>query len=353
MPNRFIGDHGLAMKVILEDAQKSHHEGIGIAIDSAKAYDYVNEQYICAVLDKFGFPISFITTIRNLFFKNNITINMNGFMSKTVLQRRGLRQGDAISPILCNYALEPLLLAILNDPNIQGYQLSARISKPALLTCSTQPIKLLAYADDLMVFVNNISELTNIQDHIVTYGEASNSRVNYHKSVAFPLSGNSSRISEPFHRRIGQLDFQWFDSNSQHYLRYLGFPIWFTNAQRDQFCNEAILKLQNSVDYHQSRAISVYGRAHMAYFPKSRNQQYIIINTWAVFRLWIYQLSKIFYNNGISLPCSTITLKDQSSLPFSCKPSLTIYSFPLTASTTKSLNCSQMYGNHRHLEDFM
>jgi hypothetical protein len=125
MPNRFIGDHGLALKLVFEDAKKRQHPGIGIAIDSAKAYDYVNEEYLCRVLDKFGFPTIFITTIRKLFFQNSITINLNGFLSKEVQQRRGLRQGGAILPILFNYALEPLLLAILNDNSILGYSVTA------------------------------------------------------------------------------------------------------------------------------------------------------------------------------------------------------------------------------------
>lgn len=112
MPNRFIGDHGLALKVILEDVQKSSRGGIGIAIDSVKAYYHVNEGYICEVLTKFGFPQAFINTSVNCFFQNNITININGFLSEPVQQKRGLRQGDVIYPILFNLALESHLLAL-------------------------------------------------------------------------------------------------------------------------------------------------------------------------------------------------------------------------------------------------
>jgi hypothetical protein len=264
MPNRFIGDHGLALKVILEDAQKLQHNGIGIAIDSAKAYDYVNEKYICRVLEKFGFPGRFIETIRRLFFQNEITVNMNGFMSNTVHQHRGLRQDDAISPILFNFALEPLLLAILQDERIKGYSVGARVTKPTLNMIPHRPVKLLAYADDLLVFANNKQELQRIQDHISSYSRASNSRVNYHKSVAFPLSGCHSMIPEDLYRLISRLNFKWFDSTSPSYIKYLGFPLWFTRTQRDLFCNETLLKLQESIERHQHRAISVYGRAHMA-----------------------------------------------------------------------------------------
>ncbi|KAK4520677.1 uncharacterized protein ATC70_006555 [Mucor velutinosus] len=123
MPTRFIGDHGLALRLLMEDAQLHSNCAIGVAIDSAKAYDYVNEQYICKMLQKFGFPSTFITSVRNLFFKTKIAINVNGFMTEPVSQKHGLRQGDSISPVLFNFALEPLLLAILNDEKIKGYSI--------------------------------------------------------------------------------------------------------------------------------------------------------------------------------------------------------------------------------------
>ncbi|CEP08553.1 hypothetical protein [Parasitella parasitica] len=152
----------------MEDAQLYSNRALGVAIDSAKAYDYVNENYICKVLQKFGFPSAFITSIRNLFFKNQIVINVNGFLTDSVQQKRGLRQRDSISPVLFNFALEPLLLAILNDSSIKGYSLNTKAVKSSNLQLpSPAPIKLLAYADDLLVIVNNSEEMQTIQDHIL------------------------------------------------------------------------------------------------------------------------------------------------------------------------------------------
>lgn len=264
MPERFIGDHGLALKIMMEDATHLQTASIGIAIDSAKAYDYVNAQYICSVMKKFGFPPQLITCIKTLFFSNNIVVNMNGFFTPTVHQRRGLRQGDAISPILFNIALEPFIRMILNDSDIKGYSVASRPAQAIVHHTSHKPIKVLAYADDLLVIINTRKELERLQTHLECYSRASNSRVNYHKSVAFPLSGDSTRMIPAFRIKIKQLQFQWFDNKSNHYLRYLGYPIYFSHAQRDMYCNETILKLQAAVNIHVSRQISVYGRAHMA-----------------------------------------------------------------------------------------
>ncbi|KAK4518015.1 uncharacterized protein ATC70_001365 [Mucor velutinosus] len=264
MPTRFIGDHGLALRLLMEDAQLHSNRAVGVAIDSAKAYDYVNEQYICKVLQKFGFPSTFITSVRNLFFKTKIAINVNGFMTDPVSQKRGLRQGDSISPVLFNFALEPLLLAILNDEKIKGYSIhTAAVKSSSLQLVAPAPVKLLAYADDLLVLVNNCAEMQAIQDHISCYGRASNARVNYHKSIAFPLAGDRSRVRPDLFRLSSRLQFQWYDSDSPSYIKYLGYPIWFSKAQRDDFCKGTILKLQASLDRHRTRSISVYGRANM------------------------------------------------------------------------------------------
>lgn len=80
---------------------------------------------------------------------------MNGFMADNVQQRRGLRQGNTLSPVFINFALEPLLLQILNDNSIRGYLVSAQVSQRSIQSVCTQPIKLLAYADDFLVFVRN------------------------------------------------------------------------------------------------------------------------------------------------------------------------------------------------------
>ncbi|CAO0798585.1 unnamed protein product [Mucor circinelloides] len=81
--------------------------------------------------------------IRNLFFKTKIVINVNGLMTEPVAQKRGLRQGDSISPVLFNFALEPLLLAILNDEKIKRYSVNTRRSKR--LRCNWWSLLQLSY----------------------------------------------------------------------------------------------------------------------------------------------------------------------------------------------------------------
>jgi hypothetical protein len=153
MKNRFTGDHGYAFKLILQDtgnnnnmahvsdsfgdtpsgngasSSNSSGSGMGIQLDQTKAYDLINPRYLTNVLLKFGFPLKFIDSINRLFFDNQILINVNGFLSNSVPQKRGLRQGDSILPILFNLAIEPFLLPLSNTSNFSGYCLTSRLKK--------------------------------------------------------------------------------------------------------------------------------------------------------------------------------------------------------------------------------
>jgi hypothetical protein len=65
------------------------------------------------------------------------------------------------------------------------------------------------------------------------------------------------------------------------YIKYLGYPIWFTNDQRTIFYKETISELERSVNIHSQRQLSVYGRAHLA-------------NTLILSKLWHFCKLQVF-----------------------------------------------------------
>ncbi|KAG2219293.1 hypothetical protein INT45_011308 [Circinella minor] len=187
---RFIADNGLAARLTMDIAQKYNIPGIALLIDQQKAYDRVHPLYLRMVLFCFGFPTNLIDHLCSLFFNTTLCINVNGHISTPCNQERGLRQGDPLSPLLFNLALEPLLRAILASNSIQGFSFnSPRRVIPNVPDVITPKLKVLAYADDVLIFLSNPSELSVLLELLNLYGRASNAQLNKDKTVALSLSG--------------------------------------------------------------------------------------------------------------------------------------------------------------------
>ncbi|KAG0891768.1 hypothetical protein G6F34_011418 [Rhizopus arrhizus] len=190
-------------------------------------------------------------------------VNVNGHLTLPIPLGRGLRQGDPISPILFNLALEPLIRAIIHSPRIQGFQPPSlslpNIRDPLHGPSSLQPLKVLAYADDLLIFLRNATDLDEVQRLIQHYNQASNAKMNYDKTIAFSISGipHPHWLSALASHGITQ----WHDRCSGEPLTYLGYPLMLSTAHHRLFQDRLIAKITRACDIHKLRNLSVRGRA--------------------------------------------------------------------------------------------
>ena len=262
MRNRFIGDNGMLLKCATDIARNDpqHAQTMALLLDFMKAYDRVNGKYLKAVLTAFDVPPTLVTTIINFFFQTKLKINVNGYLTETVSQSCGIRQGDPLSPIIFNLALEPLLQMILQDQNITG------MTPPDPFTQLQPPqpnhaiFKLSAYADDLLVIVRTPREYRRLISHIDTYGAASNAKLNLNKTQVLSLSGNPVDIvwESTFTRNhITEI----FDRTSTTPLQYLGFPIIQSKVQSALFENNILNSLDTALQPHFKRGLSYKGKA--------------------------------------------------------------------------------------------
>jgi hypothetical protein len=71
-----------------------------------KAYDSVKREVLCNILLNFGIPKKLVRLIKMCLNETYSKVNISNFLSGTFPIQNGLKQGDALSPLHFNFALE-------------------------------------------------------------------------------------------------------------------------------------------------------------------------------------------------------------------------------------------------------
>ena len=126
IPERQIHDHTQLTHLIMELAATADPEedenGMIIALDQEKAYDKITHRYLWMTLRKFNIPESFICSVKTLYENAETCVMVNGCLSKPFKITRGVRQGDPLSCLLFDLAIEPLA-ASLRASTLKGYDI--------------------------------------------------------------------------------------------------------------------------------------------------------------------------------------------------------------------------------------
>ncbi|KAL5573075.1 hypothetical protein UlMin_022672 [Ulmus minor] len=135
VPGRSIHDNSvLIQEVIHAMKKKKGTKGwMGMKIDIQKAYDRLSWQFLEAVLEAFGFHPKWIQWIVTCCSTPKMTLLLNGAPVRSFFPKRGLRQGDPLSPylfILCMEVLSRLINKKVADGLISGFKISRH--SPAL-----------------------------------------------------------------------------------------------------------------------------------------------------------------------------------------------------------------------------
>ena len=75
-------------------------------IDSKKAYDSVRREVLYNILIKFGIPMKLVRRIKMCLTEMYCRVRVGKNLSDMFPVRNGLKQEDALSPLLFNFALE-------------------------------------------------------------------------------------------------------------------------------------------------------------------------------------------------------------------------------------------------------
>lgn len=180
---------------------------------------------------------------------------LNGVPGKTIHCRRGVRQGNPLSPLLFVLALD-LLQSVLNKARLQG-----QLNLPIPLLHS-QDFPILQYADDTLVIMEaHPNQLNILKGLLQDFSHSTSLKVKYSKSMLVPINveeNKTAMLAQSFGCIVGTLPFT-----------YLGLPLGLTKPKVIDFL-QLVTRCQRRLAY-TSAFLSQGGRLEITnsvlFFP--------------------------------------------------------------------------------------
>ena len=182
VPNRSIFDHVQLSKLMIQYAEATEENGAIIALDQEKAYDRIAHDYLWKTLKKFKIPDRFINAVKSLYNNATSIVILNGERSEKFKITRGVRQGDPLSCLLFDLAIEPLA-EMLRRSDLEGYEIPG--TRYRLITT--------LFADDTTVYLSAGDSIETLEKILGKWCKASGAKFNLDKTEIIPIGTEEYR----------------------------------------------------------------------------------------------------------------------------------------------------------------
>ena len=161
-------DNLYVVKELINRCVKDKQEGYFAFLDLEKAYDKIDRGILCKVLIGVGFSDKIVNIIKDMYTNTKTKFNLGVLETGWVQQKKGVRQGCTLSPLLFNLYLE---------------ELAIRIRRSGLgMKVGRDTIGLLLYADDVIVMAETNDMLQKMLDIVQTYADEFHMKFSTEKS---------------------------------------------------------------------------------------------------------------------------------------------------------------------------
>ena len=163
----------------LEDARMTGQDLYTLLVDFTSAFNMLNHDTLLTIMYDLGFPTDAIDVVQNLYAGASTQVKWGSMLTDLIPIDRGSIQGDSLSPFLFLIYIEPLLRWL--QVGGRGYKFGCLPNAESRLM---NHLSSAAYADDLAILTNKLSDLRIQADKLTQFADWANLPVNTQKTYA-------------------------------------------------------------------------------------------------------------------------------------------------------------------------
>ena len=240
----YIKDRNIGEAVRLIDDMLFHSidQNIGflVTVDFEKAFDSVSHDFLFKALESFGFGHTFRSWVKVLYTDISSCIMNGGYSTGYFNLKRGVRQGDPLSPYLFLLAIETLALVIRKDTAVKGVQFE------------NSEIKQILYADDISLFVKDTNSINRLQYLFEEFRKVSGLKINKGKTNFLWMGKDNDRPQIPLFGNLVQQ------------VKILGIHFSVDiRIKEDLNYKEILSKIKRLLGWWKERDLTLMGKIHL------------------------------------------------------------------------------------------
>ena len=234
---RNIADGLRTILDIVEETKRSEKEGLLVTIDFEKAFDSLSWEYLFKALETFNFGEDFLKWIKICYTDIYSCVTNFKNSSSYFSVKRGVRQGDSLSPYLFIIAVELMSINIRNNNAIRGLQFD------------NYEIKILSYADDTTAILKDETDAKKLFDFLKMFETVSGLKMNKDKTEGLWLGWKRNSNFKP-------LGIKW-----PSIIKILGIHISYDKQlSLEKNFKEKVAKVKMKLDMWKQRNLTIFGK---------------------------------------------------------------------------------------------
>jgi hypothetical protein len=178
-----------------------------------RVYDRVCWHFLEEMLSTRGFSSKWISWVMRLVKRGSIAIRLNDRNSHYFQPRKGLRQGDPLSPLLFNLVVD-VFTRMLCTIASKGYLIGLMNRR------CPEGIISLQYADDTLLFlVNDAQGANHLKWLMIFFEDLSGLKINYHKSDLIAINLDEQEVvqfAKKIYCKVGDFPFKYLGVSLHH-----------------------------------------------------------------------------------------------------------------------------------------